>query len=96
MSSSFCVMLQVIPGLKIAAKIYPDSSSGNLSDLEWEMAQNIFHIMVKDAEVRVCEALSLIFKENPNLPHDLLNIHASDFNTGFLPADILKERYKFE
>ncbi len=74
---------------EIAAKNYPDSSSDKLSDPEWEMAQNIFRIMAKDAEVRVCEALSLILKENPYLPHDLPSSHASDFNTGFLPADIL-------
>jgi uncharacterized protein (DUF2336 family) len=69
-----------------AAKIAHNFSSGELSDHEREMAQDIFRIMVKDAEVRVREALSLNLKENPNLPHDVAVSLARDVESVSLPV----------
>lgn len=69
-----------------AAKIAHDFSSGDLSDHEREMAQDIFRIMVKDAEVRVREALSLNLKENPSLPHDVAISLARDVDSVSLPV----------
>ena len=69
-----------------AAKIAHDFSSGELSDHERKMAQDIFRIMVKDAEVRVREALSLNLKENPDLPHDVAISLAKDVDSVSLPV----------
>ena len=54
-----------------AAKLAIQFDQGDLSPSERAMAEQIFRIMVKDAEVRVREALAVNLKENPNLPHDV-------------------------
>ena len=69
-----------------AAKIARDFSTGDLSDQERLMAQEIFRIMVKDAEVRVREALSQNLKENSNLPHDVAVSLAKDVDSVSLPV----------
>ena len=61
-----------------AAKIAQDFGEGELSDMERGMVQDIFRIMVKDAEVRVREALAQNLKENPNVPHDVAISLAKD------------------
>jgi len=69
-----------------AAKIASDFGAGALNDTEVEVAQEIFRIMVKDAEVRVREALSQNLKENPLLPHDVAVNLANDVDTVALPV----------
>lgn len=53
-------------------------NGGSLSDGERKIAEDIFKIMVRDAEVRVREALSISLKENPDVPHDVAVSLAND------------------
>jgi uncharacterized protein (DUF2336 family) len=69
-----------------AAKIAQNFGENNLSDKEREMAQDIFRIMVKDAEVRVREALAQNLKENPDVPHDVAVSLAKDVVSVSLPV----------
>jgi len=57
-----------------------------LSDTERQLAEEIFLIMVKDAEVRVREALAQNLKESPNIPHDVAVILAQDVKQVALPV----------
>jgi len=45
-----------------------------LSSAQRKLAEDIFRLMVKDAEVRVREALARQLKENPLVPHDVIEI----------------------
>lgn len=54
-----------------ADKLSAQFSLGNLSGPESQLAEDIFKIMVKDAEVRVREALSQNLRAAPNLPNDI-------------------------
>ena len=78
-----------------AAKIAQNFNAGELSDHERQMAEEIFRIMVKDAEVRVREALSQNLKENPDLPHDVAVSMAKDVVSVSLPvlqfSDVLSD-----
>jgi len=78
-----------------AAKLALQFDQGNLSSSERAMAEQIFRIMVKDAEVRVREALSINLKENPNVPHDVAVTLAKDVDQVALPvlqfSDILSD-----
>ncbi len=53
-----------------AEKIASQFGGGELSDKEREIAEEIFRVMVKDAEVRVRQALSKQLKDSDNVPHD--------------------------
>lgn len=68
-----------------AAKLAIQFDQGDLSPSERAMAEEIFRIMVKDAEVRVREALALNLKENPNVPHDVAMTLAKDVDQVALP-----------
>ena len=68
-----------------ASKIAGDFDAGKLSDSERQIAEEIFRIMVKDAEVRVREALAINLKETPSLPHDLAVSLAKDVDSVALP-----------
>jgi uncharacterized protein (DUF2336 family) len=68
---------------EIAGKIA--GSHANLNDVERRMADDIFRIMMRDAEVRVREALALQLKDNPLLPHDVAVALAHDVETVALP-----------
>ncbi len=68
-----------------ALKMAQGFNEENLSDNEREMAQDIFRLMVKDAEVRVREALAQTLKENPVLPHDIALALANDVVSVALP-----------
>lgn len=78
-----------------AAKIARDFGAGDLTEKEREMAQDIFRLMIKDAEVRVREALALNLKENPNVPHDVAVSMAKDVDSVSLPvlqfSDVLSD-----
>lgn len=68
-----------------ATKLAQEFSTGNFSASELQMAESIFRIMVKDAEVRVREALSANLKTNPNVPRDVAVTLASDVASVSLP-----------
>ncbi len=68
-----------------AAKLAKEFSAGGFSDSELKLAENIFRIMVKDAEVRVREALSANLKHNPNVPRDVAVTLAQDVDSVSLP-----------
>ena len=69
----------------MAAKIAGDFDANALSENERRLAEEIFHVMVKDAEVRVREALALNLKENTGVPHDVALSLARDVETVALP-----------
>ncbi len=68
---------------EIAGKIAAQHS--RLTEHERKLAEDILRLMVKDAEVRVREALSRQLKENPLLPHDLALTLAQDVDEVALP-----------
>ena len=68
-----------------AAKIAQDFGADRLTPEEREMAQEIFRIMAKDAEVRVREALSFNLKENSAIPHEVAKAFAQDVDLVALP-----------
>lgn len=61
-----------------AEKVAQQFGEGVLTEAEGKLAEEIFNIMVKDAEVRVREALAKNLKSASNLPHDLASRLASD------------------
>ena len=69
-----------------ASKIAEEFNAENFGDAEREMAEEIFRLMVKDAEVRVREALAINLKDNPNIPHDVALTLAKDVETVALPV----------
>ncbi len=69
-----------------AAKIASDFGEGSLTEAERTMAEDIFRVMVKDAEVRVREALAQNLKENPAVPHDVAKSLAQDVDSVALPV----------
>ncbi len=71
---------------EMAAKIAADFDAGELTESERKMAEDIFRLMVKDAEVRVREALSQNLKENPTVPHDVAMSLARDVDSVALPV----------
>ncbi|MGE5475574.1 MAG: DUF2336 domain-containing protein [Bacteroidales bacterium] len=56
-----------------------------LSASQRKLAEDIFRLMVTDAEVRVREALSRQLKENPLVPHDVALTLARDVDAVALP-----------
>lgn len=61
-----------------AKKVSSKFNSGELSDSERKIAEDIFKIMVRDAEERVRAALSESLKNNPDVPHDVAVSLAND------------------
>ncbi|HSV28529.1 MAG TPA: DUF2336 domain-containing protein [Candidatus Omnitrophota bacterium] len=57
----------------------------HLSVSERKLAEDIFRLMVKDAEVRVRQALSHQLKESPLVPHDVAVALARDVDAVALP-----------
>jgi len=74
-----------------AAKIAGGFEVGALSDAERQLAEEIFRVMVKDAEVRVREALAQNLKENPDIPHDVAISLAEDVEQVALPVLLLSD-----
>ena len=77
--------------VETAVKITSNFGEGGLTESERRMAEEIFRIMVKDAEVRVREALAQNLKENPRVPHDVAKSLASDVDTVALPVLLYSE-----
>ena len=69
-----------------AVKIAAGFNSGSLTDQERQLAEEIFRLMVQDAEVRVREAMAQNLKENPNVPRDVAVSLAKDVASVALPV----------
>ncbi|NQV84001.1 MAG: DUF2336 domain-containing protein [Rhodospirillales bacterium] len=69
-----------------AAKIADGFDAGAMSDTERQLTEQIFRVMVKDAEVRVREALAQNLKENSDIPHDVALSLAQDVEQVALPV----------
>ena len=69
-----------------AAKLAQQFNASGFSPAEMKLAEEIFRVMVRDAEVRVREALSANLKHNPLLPHDVAVSLAKDVESVSLPV----------
>lgn len=78
-----------------AIKIAQQFEGEKLSDSERHIAEEIFRIMVKDAEIRVREALAENLKSNASVPHDVASSLAADVDSVALPilefSDVLND-----
>lgn len=78
-----------------ARKVSEQYRETDLRDSERKIIEDIFHIMVKDAAVRVREALSQSVKDNPDIPRDIARSLANDVAEVALPilefSDVLTE-----
>lgn len=68
-----------------AAKVAADYDINRLTANELRIAEEIFRIMVKDAELRVRLALSNNLKGNPAVPHDVARALAEDVESVAIP-----------
>ena len=68
-----------------AAKLAGDYGRASLTSKELQLAQEIFRIMLRDAEVRVREALSANLKSNPIIPRDIAVALARDVESVAIP-----------
>ena len=69
-----------------AGKIAASFNQGQLSESERKIAEEIFSLMVKDAEVMVREALARNLKENLEIPHAVVMALAGDVDQVALPV----------
>lgn len=69
-----------------AAKVADAFEASQLSDKERELANQIFRIMAKDAEVMVRSTLAHHLKSNPDLPKDVALAMARDVEAVSLPV----------
>lgn len=68
-----------------AAKVAGAFDPAALGPSERALAEEIFRLMVKDAEIRVRQALTENLKENGNVPHDVAVALANDVDQVALP-----------
>src|SRR5215813_3480844 len=68
-----------------AAKVADAFETGELSSAERALADQIFRVMVQDAEVKVRESLATHLKSSANLPHDVALQMAKDVEQVSLP-----------
>ena len=64
-----------------AGKIAAGFDSRTMSESERKIAEDIFRLMVRDAEVRVREALAQNLKKNPGVPHEVALALAKDVDS---------------
>ncbi len=69
-----------------AAERVAESFDASIGATERQIAEEIFRIMVKDAEQRVRQALSESLKDNPAVPHDVALSLAQDVAEVSLPV----------
>ena len=67
------------------ASLASEFQQGTLTESERSMVEDIFRIMVKDAELRVRMALAQNLKENPGVPHEVALNLARDVESVSLP-----------
>jgi uncharacterized protein (DUF2336 family) len=72
--------------VETAAKVAEAFEQGTLSSSERELAEQIFRVMVQDAEVKVRECLSSHLKSSATLPHDIALRMAKDVEQVSLPV----------
>lgn len=68
-----------------ADKISREFSTETLSDSERILAEDIFRLMIRDAEVRVRKALAKNLQQTPLVPHDVVATLARDVDEVALP-----------
>lgn len=76
---------------RTANKISGQVAAGDLSGAELTLAEDIFRIMVKDAEVRVRQALADNLKESPLVSRDVAMALANDVDDVALPMIAFSE-----
>ena len=69
-----------------AAKVASAFETGGLSDAERGLAEQIFRVLARDAEVKVRAALSSHLKASDQLPHDVAMQMAKDVEQVSLPV----------
>lgn len=69
----------------MAAKVATEFDQRRLSPEERLIAEDIFRSMMRDAEVRVREALAANLKSSPDLPHDVAVTLANDVESVAMP-----------
>ncbi len=78
-----------------AEKVGSYFRQGELGPKERELAEEIFRVMVRDAEVRVRKALAQTLAESPDIPHDVARTLAEDVEEVALPvielSDVLSD-----
>ena len=74
-----------------AGKVAQAFDPSGLSDRERALAEDIFRLMLKDAEVRVRQALSENLKENGAVPHDVAVALANDVDRVALPMIVFSD-----
>src|SRR4051794_21210893 len=62
----------------LAGKLGTQYSEGRLTDRERQLANDIFRLLVADAETQVRRTLSESLKTSPDLPHDIALTLARD------------------
>ena len=72
--------------VETSGKIAGQFATGELSDSEREIAEDIFRALVKDTEVRVRESLAAHLKTSRDLPHDVAVSLAKDVDSVALPV----------
>ncbi|MEQ9200873.1 MAG: DUF2336 domain-containing protein, partial [Rhodospirillales bacterium] len=72
--------------VQTAAKVAGAFASDQLGSDERRLAEDIFRIMLKDAESRVREALSENLKTSPDIPHEVALSLAADVASVALPV----------
>ncbi len=68
-----------------AAKLAQQFNTSGFAPAEIKLAEEIFRVMAKDAEIRVREALAVNLKSNPNIPRDVAVTLARDVESVALP-----------
>jgi uncharacterized protein (DUF2336 family) len=76
---------------RTAESVARQFGSGRLSEGERRLAEEIFRLLMKDAEVRVRESLSRQLRECPTVPHDVALSLARDVDSVALPMLVSSE-----
>lgn len=69
-----------------ASKVASNFDSSSLTEGERQIAEDIFRVMLRDASVRVRQALAESLKENPEVPHDVAASLAKDVDEVAMPV----------
>ncbi len=69
-----------------AAKVASTFGATTLTESERQIAEDIFRVMLRDAAVRVRQALSESLKDNPDVPHDVAATLAQDVDEVAMPV----------
>jgi uncharacterized protein (DUF2336 family) len=69
-----------------ARKLAMQYETPDLSESERGLAEDIFRLMLRDAEVRVRESLAMNLKGNPQVPHDVALVLVQDVDSVALPV----------